>query len=145
MTIALPEIEYQTAIPEAARAGGRQAGENPYLKYMQGMPLPTMTTPKKGQPAVKQYASFFMVADPVSETITDEAEKAKAAKANVDKLINRFTSLARRINKIDPTANFIFRKATNEAGAAGIRVFRGDAKMASPAPTSAPASVAATG
>lgn len=122
--IQLPKIRYTTAIPDSARGRGRPGqGENPYQKLMIDMPAPA---PGKGKGAPMQFASFF-VATEVSDTITDPDERAKAAKDGTAKLVNRFTSVSRRIRKnLGATHDYTFRKAQDPdgSGAWGVVVYR---------------------
>ena len=126
MTITLPSISYATTIPDSARAGGRSSEPSPWMAFMKDMPAPA---PGKGKNAPVQFSWFFVPAD-VPETITDPAEREKAAKANTSKLINRYTSIARRLRKAHPdTHDFTFRKvrdpnAADGTGDWGVQVFR---------------------
>jgi hypothetical protein len=123
---ALPQIKFVSSIPDSARGKGRPGGgENPYQALMISMPAPA---PGKGKNAPMQFASFF-VATEVPETITDPAEREKAAKDGCAKLVNRFTSVARRVRKNHPDHDFTFRKsrdpeAEDGTGAWGIVVYR---------------------
>ena len=75
--IQLPKIRYTTQIPDSARGRGRPGGsENPYQKLMIDMPAPAAG---KGKGAPIQFASFFVPCE-VPDTITDPAEREKAAK-----------------------------------------------------------------
>jgi hypothetical protein len=90
------------------------------------MPAPA---PGKGKGAPMQFAWFFVPADKPADTITDPAEREKAIKANANKLVNRFTSLSRRIRKDNSaTHDYTFRKmrdpANPESGDFGIVVYR---------------------
>lgn len=123
--IQLPKINFTSHIPDSARGKGK-SGENVYQKFMVDMPAPT---PGKGKGAPMQFAWFFVPAD-VPDTITDPAERDKAAKDFCTKLINRFTSVARRIRKDHgETHDFTFRKARDPeaedgTGQWGIVVYR---------------------
>lgn len=119
--ITLPTLQTTTALPEIARVGGRSAGTNVYQQFMMDMPAPANG---KGKGAPMQYAWFFVPSE-VPDTITDEAEREKAAKANTSKLVNRFTSLSRRIRKNNSeTHDFTFRKMKNDEGQWGLAVYR---------------------
>lgn len=133
ITAALPQIRYTTQIPDSARGKGRPgAGTNIYQQLMIEMPAPAPPKDAKGRPikdAPVQFASFFVPAE-VPATITDPAEREKAAKDQCAKLVNRFTSVSRRVRKNHgETHDFTFRKsrdpdATDGAGAWGIIVYR---------------------
>jgi hypothetical protein len=87
------------------------------------MPAPA---PGKGKGAPMQFASFF-VATEVPDTITDPEERSKAAKDGTAKLVNRFTSVSRRIRKnLGATHDYTFRKAQDPdgSGAWGVVVYR---------------------
>ena len=128
MTIELPTIAYTTAIPDSAKAGGKRGQPSPYLQFMRDMPAPALNG--KGKDAKMQYAWFFVPADEPADTITDPDERTKAIKANANKLVNRFTSLARRIRKDSAaTHDFTFRKmndpnVTDGSGPWGLVVYR---------------------
>jgi hypothetical protein len=121
MTFVEPEIKTTTTVPEPATRGGRHGGENPYQKFMMDMPEPTKAT--KNKPS---EISWFFVPAEISETVTDPDERVKAQKTNTQKLVNRFTSIARRIRKKNgDTHDFAFRKQLNEeTGEWGIVVYR---------------------
>jgi hypothetical protein len=125
----LPTIQFATELPPPAKAGGRSPGGNPFQKLMFDMPEPAAD--KKGN---KKYA-WFWVASEVPDTISDPAERAKEAKVNTQKLVNKFTSLSRRIRKHNSeTHNYTMRKQQNEAGDWGLVVYRippGDSAAAS--------------
>ncbi len=114
MTISLPAINYTTSIPDSGRGKGRAGGENVYQKYMQDMPAPGPALDSKGKPvkgSPTQFAWFFVPAE-VPETVTDPAERDKAAKDGCRKLVNRFTSVSRRIRKANSeTHDYTFRQA----------------------------------
>ena len=124
---ALPAVKFTTEIPETTRGRGRGGEPSPYQQYMTDMPAPALKG--KGKDAQTQFAWFFVPAE-VPATITDPAEIEKAAKDGARKLINRFTSMARRVKKLNPTTHeFTFRKARNPevqdgTGAWGIVVYR---------------------
>jgi len=112
--ISLPTVKFTTTIPDAARGKGRAGGESVFQKLMFDMPGPA---PGKGKNAPTQFAWFFVPAE-VPDTITAPEEREKAAKDQCSKLINRFTSIGRRIRKANPeTHDYTFRKARDpEAG-----------------------------
>src|SRR5215467_676861 len=124
--ISLPTIKFVTAVPEGGRGRSRAGEGSAYQKFMKDMPAPVAAKGKNGQP---QIASFFVPAE-VPATITDPAERDKAGKDNCQKLVNRFTSIARRIRKDNAdTHDFTFRKSrdpsvTDGTGAWGIIVYR---------------------
>jgi hypothetical protein len=128
VTTQLPKITFVTSIPDSGRGRGRQSGENIYQKLMLEMPPPAKG---KGKDAALQYASFFVPAE-VPATVTDPAERDKAAKDMCSKLVNRFTSVSRRIRKDHPDFDFTFRKMRDPmveatavgTGAWGITVYR---------------------
>lgn len=127
MTFIEPEIKITNTVPEPATRGGRHGGENPYQAFMFGMPAPTKAT--KNKPA---EISWFFVPAEVSDTITDADERTKAQKANTQKLVNRFTSIARRIRKKNgETHDYQFRKLLSDDGQWGIVVYRVEPKQAS--------------
>jgi hypothetical protein len=133
VSAALPQIRYVSQIPDSARGKGRVGGgENVYQKVMIDMPAPAAPKDAKGRPikdAPVQFASFFVPCE-IPATITDPAEREKAAKDQCAKLANRFTSMSRRIRKNHGDGyDFTFRKArdpdaTDGAGAWGIVVYR---------------------
>lgn len=122
--ITLPKLIYTTSIPETLRGRGKGGAENPYKKFMLEMPAPAKG---KGKDAPVSYAQFF-VPSTVPDTVTDPAERDKAAKDGCAKLINRFTSIGRHIKKSSPTHEFTYRKARDpsdpEHGQWGILVYR---------------------
>ena len=122
--IVLPKIIFTTSIPETLRGKGKGGAENPYKRFMIDMPAPAAG---KGKNAPMQYAQFF-VPSAVPDTITDPAEREKAAKDGTAKLINRFTSIGRHIKKSSPEHEFTFRKARDPNdptnGQWGILVYR---------------------
>ena len=128
VTTQLPKITFVTAIPDSGRGRGRQGGENIYQKLMLEMPAPAKG---KGKDAPMQFASFFVAAE-VPATVTDPAERDKAAKDMCSKLVNRFTSVGRRIRKDNADYDFTFRKMRDpvteatapNTGAWGITVYR---------------------
>lgn len=137
MTVELPTINYTTQIPDSAKVGGRIGGENVFQRFMLDMPAPQ---PAKGKnPA--QYAWFFVPAE-VADTITDEGERDKAAKTNTQKLVNKFTSIARRIRKANSeTHDYTFRKVrdpnvADDKGTWGLVVYRIIPGMPKPGPGS---------
>ena len=121
--IQLPKIKFVSQIPDSARGRGRVGGgENVYQKLMIDMPAPA---PGKGKGAPVQYASFFVPTE-VPDTITDPDERTKAAKDSTGKLVNRFTSVSRRIRKAHgATHDYTFRKTQDpETGEWGVMVYR---------------------
>lgn len=138
-TAGLPKIQYTTAIPDSARGGGRVAGagENLYKKLMTEMPAPAKSGKAKDAPM--QFAWFFVAADKPADTITDPKEREKEIKANQQKLVNRFTSIGRRIRKEHAdTHDFTYRKMTDPAapdgtGEPGLVVYRIEPAKATPA------------
>jgi len=130
--ITLPKIIFTTSIPNVTRGRGGGGGENPYKKFMIEMPAPAQPKDAKGKPvkdAPLQFAQFFVPSE-VPDTITDPAEREKAAKANTPKLVNRFTSISRMIRKtMGETHDYAFRKArdpsvADDKGTWGILVYR---------------------
>lgn len=129
----LPKINFTTSIPDSQRGRGKVGGgENVYQKIMIDMPAPSLQKDPKGKPikdAQMQYAWFFVPAE-VPDTITDPAERDKAAKDGCGKLVNRFTSISRRIRKANnETHDFTFRKSrdpevADDKGEWGIVVYR---------------------
>jgi len=129
----MPEIQFTTTLPQSKRGGGRLSSTNEYQQHMMNMPAPSRG---KGRNAETEYAWFFVPAE-VSETITDEAEREKAQRDNAQKLVNRFTSVGRRIRKNHgETHNYTFRKLRDPSnrdpngdsyGDWGIVVFRVEA------------------
>jgi hypothetical protein len=125
--IEFPAIKYATEIPETTRGRGKAGEVSPYQQYMIDMPAPALKG--KGKDAQTQFAWFFVPAE-VPKTITDVVEYEKASKDGARKLINRFTSMSRRIKKLHPTTHeFTFRKARNpeaadDTGNWGIVVYR---------------------
>jgi hypothetical protein len=128
----LPKIRLTSVIPDSGKGKGRVGGENIYQKLMIEMPAPAQARDSKNK-VIKdsplQFASFF-VSSEVPATITDPAEREKAAKDGCAKLINRFTSMSRRIRKDKgETHDYTFRKArdpdvADEKGQWGIIVYR---------------------
>jgi hypothetical protein len=139
--ITLPKLLFTTSIPETLRGRGKGGAENPYKKFMLEMPAPAKG---KGKDAPVSYAQFF-VPSVVKETITDPAEREKAAKDGCAKLINRFTSIGRHIKKANAAYEFTYRKARDpsdpENGEWGILVYRIAPRTAA---ASQPAAVAGT-
>lgn len=131
-SVSSPKIRFTTQIPESARGRGRPAGaENVIQNAMVNMPAPSPGKDPKGRPikdAPIQYASFWVPAE-VSDTITDPAEREKAAKDACAKLVNRFTSMSRRVRKgHGEDYDFTFRKSRDpdmpENGTWGVTVYR---------------------
>lgn len=120
--IQLPTLSYTTTIPDSGRGRGKAGGENVYQKFMTDMPAPAPAKDGKGKPikdAPLQFSQFFVPAE-VPATITDATERDKAAKDNTKKLVNRFTSISRRIRKTNSaTHDYTFRKARDPNAAAG--------------------------
>jgi hypothetical protein len=134
----MPEIQFTNKIPDSTRAGGRHGGTNAYQQFMIDMPAPARG---RGKNAETEYAWFFVPAE-ISDTISDEDERAKAQKANTQKLVNRFTSVSRRIRKHHgETHDYTFRKARDpnggEDGAWGIVVYRIEPGLSKGGPGSA--------
>jgi hypothetical protein len=130
------KIEYTTRVPDSARAGGRTGQPSPWLQFLKDMPAPSPVKPAKKNPdgsPVMNIAWFFIPADQPADTVQGE-EREKAVKANANKLVNRFTSIARRIRKTNgDTHNYTFRKvrdpnAEEGQGEWGLQVFRIEAE-----------------
>jgi hypothetical protein len=125
--IRLPTIRTTTVVPDKGRGRGRQGEASIYQQLMVNMPAPA---PGKGKNASPQYSYFFVPAE-VPPTITDPAERDKAAKDGCAKLVNRFTQMSRRIRKTNgETHDYTFRKARDPDGPAddtaewGVVVYR---------------------
>lgn len=127
--LALPKLGFTSTIPDSQRGKGRTGGENIYQKFMTDMPAPAKDPKNKAKDAPLQYSWFFVPSE-VAATITDPAEREKAAKDGTKKLVNRFTSVSRRIRKAHAdTHDFTFRKArdpevADDKGDWGIIVYR---------------------
>ena len=120
MTQTAPTLELVDFIPEPARASAAKGG-SVYSQVMRDMSQPK--TVGKGRDAKTNYTSFFVQAT-VADTIEDAAEREKAAKDECKKLANQFTSIARRIKKTLPNANFAQRTMKDANGNWGLRVYR---------------------
>ena len=124
----LPTIEVLNALPDVRKVGGRGKGEpNPLLDFMASMPAPTTVTVKQGKNSVQQpqWSSFLVPIEEVPDTITDPKQRLSEAKDRVNKLVNKFSSLVRRIVSADETdtVDFALRKE-GEGENLGLRVFR---------------------
>ena len=101
--------------PEEVRAVGRGGGEPSALMKAIG----SLPAPQNGQ-----YASFFMPAETVPDTITDAGEREKATVEKVKKALNSASGATRRVSKQGGgVPKFAVRRATVN-GVAGIRVYR---------------------
>lgn len=122
------KIDTGVALPPIQRLQGAQA--SPYSVAMKAMAL------GKDDKALQ---SFFIPAD-VPATITDPAEREKAAKDEARKISNRVSGIARRLSEEKDASGkqYAFAiRSRQEDGKIGVRVYR--VAPPTPAPTPAPA------
>lgn len=127
------QIDEGIALPAITR--GAPAGREPSAYATAMKALKPVDDPTK-------YQSFFIPADDVPATITDENERKKWLTDQTRKISNRVSGIARRMQKADANVAFAIRTMTNSAGKTGVRVFR---VKAEPKAATAPAAAATTG
>lgn len=134
MTNAAPKIEFVHSVPETTRVGGGKGGSI-FTDIMRDMPAPAKSGKAKDAPM--NIASFFIPAT-VPDTITEAKEREKEAKADVRRISNRMSGVARRITKQEPTRRYAMR-TVKENDVWGLRVYRlEDGEAPAPAPAAAP-------
>lgn len=110
--------------PAAAFGGGNRGAHNPIKTSMENMPAPNNG----------KYA-FFDIAVTVAASITDPAEKEKAASEALKKMVAKVSGVARRISKTNTAAKFAVRGQRNADGTVAVRVWR--VEVPAPAPATA--------
>lgn len=103
------------------------AAPAPVFTIEDNVPVPETTSRVVGQPSPYPLAQMnvnqsFMVPVTVADTITDEAERAKAFKEQARKLANAITGAARRFTEKEGNENKKFLVRTVEGGVRCWRV-----------------------